>query len=218
MTNLTKAELRTIFDSLSRLLPPGSLPRDPGELVRIGEVRERVARMIEEQRQTLERGELVFTWRVPREHAMTMNEYAGKKGWVKQKIRKALDDSLRRELERGIFPKALLHGAQRRRWLRATRFSPRRIDELSVDVIGGKCPTDALVRGGVLADDDHEHLHREARWEKTKPGNTHLLVEVFEMSCEGASVGEPTDVQVEQIRHAPGFMTEVIKNGEVKQR
>lgn len=187
MTALKKAELRTIHQSLQRLQPPGSLPKDPEELVRIEEARVVVARMIEEYRPLPERGALVLTWRVAREHAMTMNEYSGKKGWVKKKIRQELDRQLLALID--PIPGAVIYG-KRRRWVRVTRFSPRKVDEVSADTIGGKCPIDALVRVGVLADDTQALLVREPRWEPTAPGNTHVLVEVFEVTEEGSREGE----------------------------
>lgn len=201
---LNKADLRTIYASLARLLPPGSLPKKPEEVVEIDRVRERIAAMIREYAPELERGELVFSWRVPREQALTMNAYSYKKGWAKKKMRGALDAKIRELLP--DWPKASLHGAMRRRWVRVTRFSTQRVDDLSIDVLGGKMPVDALVRMGILCDDNEAGAHREPRWEKTQKGNTHVLVEVFEMVPEGTH-------EEDEIEHKPAPVLPPRKEG-----
>ncbi len=211
---LNKADLRVLYASLTRLLPPQQLPTEPAEVVAISGVREIVASMIREYAPLPERGPLVFSWRVPKEQALTMNSYSGTRGWVKKKIRKALDDQLISMLKTSAFPGALMHGAQTRRWLRATRFSPRRVDELSADIIGAKCPIDALVRAGILAEDDDAHLIREAIWEKCRPGGTHLLVEVFEVRAEGTHADDAVEfVDTRLPPRVPGEMTAWLKKG-----
>lgn len=106
-----------------------------------------------------------------------------------------------------------MHGSQQRRWLRATRFSTKVVDDVSVDVVGGKMATDALVRAGVLADDDAKHLIREARMEKTKPGNTHLLLEVFTVVDEQRHSAAPTHATIKQLERTPGPMTQMMLGG-----
>ncbi len=210
---LTKADLRTIFTSLGRLLPPGSLPTDPEEVVRIADTQEAVAAAIRDYAPVLERGELVFSWRVPREQALTLNAYAHKKGWAKKKMRQALDDKIREMLP--SFPKAELHGGMRRRWVRVTRFSTQRVDDLSIDVLGGKMPVDALVRLQILVDDNDKWTFREPRWEKTERGNTHVLVEVFEMVEEGDGKHEhdtPKSTKIEQLIRKPGAFTKWLRD------
>lgn len=189
MTTLTKLEYQRLHAHLGRLLPPGGRPLNAAELVEVGGLQEKLARIVAELRPAEEKGELVLTWRVPRELALTLNEYAYTKKWVKKKIVAKLDEQLRTLML--THPKAAMHGSQLRRWVRVTRFSMKQIDELSVDVLGGKMPIDALVRCGVVADDDAKHMIREARWEKTQRGNTHVLVEVWTVTTEGRPVEEP---------------------------
>lgn len=205
---LTKGDLRVMAEHLASLRPPGPRPLTAEQLVRLDEVIAKVHGLIEIARAAPERGELVFEWRVPKEWALTLNVYAQKKGWQKKKLGEAMDDALRTLLPQ--FPKALLHGSQQRRWLRATRFSTKVVDDVSVDVVGGKMATDALVRAGILADDDAKHLVREARSAKTKPGNTHLLVQIYEVVDEGRGTPEPTHARIQQLERAPGPMTQMI--------
>jgi hypothetical protein len=210
-TSLTKAELRTIRETLAPLLVPPARPLTAEQMVQVGAVLERVDHVIANTRPAPERGELVFEWRVPREWALTLNQYAHKKGWAKKKLRAEMDAAILALLP--AFPKAPTHGSQQPRWLRATRFSTKVVDDVSVDVLGGKMATDALVRCGVLADDDSTHLIREARSEKTKPGNTHLLMQVYMVVSEGAAADEPKDACVEQVRREAGFFTKAIVEG-----
>jgi hypothetical protein len=204
----TKDDLSFMHSSLARLLPPGGRTFNAAESVRADEVMSKLHARIVAALSAPERGELVFSWRVPREWAMTLNEYAGKQGWAKKKIKQALDDDIRKHVP--SFPKAMLHGAKVQRWVRVTRFSSRKPDEISVDSIGGKCPVDALVRCGVLHDDNQAFVIREPRWEKSRPGNTNALIEVFEVAAHQVATPEPTDSEVTQIVHAPGFMTKAI--------
>lgn len=190
---LNKVDLRTIFTSLTRLLPPQSLPTEPAEVVAIADVRQIIATMIREYAPLPERGDLLFSWRVPREQALTMNAYAHKKGWMKKKMRVELDKQVNELLP--TFPRAPLHGAKVRRWLRVTRFSTQRVDDLSIDILGGKMPVDSLVRCGILADDNDAMAFREPRWEKTQRGNAHVLVEVFDMRAEGTHAGDESCVE-----------------------
>lgn len=191
MTRLTKLDLRTIWNSLARLLPPGSLPKEPEELVEIERVRSLVAQLLKEEQERPERGARVLVWRIPASHALTMNAYSYKRGWVKKQMRGELDQWIT-ELIKDV-QGAIAYGDNHRRWVRVTRFSPQRVDELSVDVLGGKMAIDALVRVGVLVDDDDAHLVREPLWMKTKRGNTHVLVEVFEVATEAVPIGDPED-------------------------
>jgi hypothetical protein len=186
---LNKADLRLIYTSLGRLIPPFGRAPDAAEVVAIGQLRDVVADAIRDFAPVLERGELVFSWRVPREQALTMNAYAHKKGWMKKKMRQELDKV--------------------RRWVRVTRFSTQRVDDLSVDILGGKMPVDALVRCGVLSDDNDAMAFREPRWEKTERGNTHVLVEVFTIreETEGHENDDPPDTTIAQIVRKPGPFT-----------
>lgn len=208
---LNKADLRRLWTSLTRLLPPQQLPNEPEEIVAIGELRKVVAKMIVEYAPALERGELIFSWRVRREEALTMNAYAHKKGWMKKKLRVELDRQVNELVAASNVPGLLLCGTKKRRWLRVTRFSTQRVDDLSIDVLGGKMPVDALVRCGVLADDNDAMAHREPRWEKTARGNTHVLVEVFEIREEGSHENDesPAGTVVQLVRE-PGEFTKFL--------
>ncbi len=62
-------------------------------------------------------------------------------------------------------------------------------------------PIDALVHAGVLYDDAPKHLEREALVATTSRGNTHVLIEVFEMSDDGTHEHDaPKDGKVEQVQ------------------
>jgi hypothetical protein len=204
---LNKADLRLIYTSLGRLIPPFGRAPDAAEVVAIGQLRDVVADAIRDFAPVLERGELVFSWRVPREQALTMNAYAHKKGWMKKKMRQELDKAVVDLLP--VWPRALMNGAKVRRWVRVTRFSTQRVDDLSVDILGGKMPVDALVRCGVLSDDNDAMAFREPRWEKTERGNTHVLVEVFTIreETEGHENDDPPDTTIAQIVRKPGPFT-----------
>lgn len=205
----TKADLRSLYAMLTRLLPPGQLPTRPEDVVEVGRLRDLTSEVIRDLAPVMERGEKVLEWRIPREQAPRLNEYAYMKIWQKNRLRKELDDQLCK-LKRK-WKKADLNGAQKRRWLRVTRFSTMKIDDVSVDVLGGKMPVDSLVRCGVLVDDNIAFTHREALWEKTARGNTHVLVEVFEMRIEGEQHEEPTDGLVSQVIRVEGSLTRAIK-------
>ncbi len=211
MTRLLKKDLRVIYTSLTRLLPPQQLPTDPAEIVAISDARDLVSVLIREYSPMMERGDLVFSWRVPREQALTMNAYAHKKGWMKKRMRAELDKAVVALLPN--YPKALINGAKIRRWLRVTRFSTQRVDDLSIDVLGGKMPVDALVRCGVLADDNDAMAFREPLWEKTARGNTHVLVEVFEMKVEGTHLDDdPKHAEIRQLdARARGLFTKMFE-------
>lgn len=211
MTTFTKADLRAISEHLASLRPPGPRPLTADQLVKINEVIEKAHHLIATTRAAPERGELIFEWRVPREHALTLNQYAQAKGWQKKKLAAAMDDAIQKLLP--LYPKALLHGAKTKRWLRATRFSTKVTDEVTVDVLGGKMPCDRIVRAGILADDDAAHVIREARSEKTKPGNTHLLVQVFTIVEHQVDTPEPSDHAIEQLVRTPGLMTQMLIDG-----
>lgn len=191
MSALTKGELVALHRIVTAAHLPAELRRDLDleERVRAGELAERLARVIAELRPVEEKGELVLSWRIARQQAPTLNEYAFLKGWQKKRLRGELDALLRGLLP--AWPKADLHCAQRKRWVRATRFSPNRVDEVSLDVLGAKMPLDALTRCGVLHDDDGAFLVREGRWEKCKRGETCVLLEVFEVTTEGKPVAAP---------------------------
>ena len=65
--------------------------------------------------------------------------------------------------------------------MRVTRHSSRALDEVAVDVCGGKVAVDRLVHGEVLAGDSAKHLVREAAWMQCKPKEGKLVVDVHEL-------------------------------------
>lgn len=209
MNEFTKDDLRDLLVAVEHVQLFGQIGTDIK--VRLGSVATKLQARIKAALSAPERGELVLTWRVPREQSLTLNQYAQAKGWQKKKLRNALDDALRATLPG--FPKALLHGAQLQRWVRVTRFSTQRVDELSVDLLGGKMPTDSLVRCGVLHDDNERFMIREPRWEKTKPGTTHVLIEVFAVATHEVAAAEPSFAPVKQIVRESGPMTQAILGG-----
>ena len=190
MTVLTKADLRDLYGLVTALQPPGRAV-SLAEVVRAGELAGKIATMVAEHRAVLEKGALVLSWRIPREMAPTLNEYAFMKGWQRKKRRAELDAALRGLLP--DFPRAELHVAKRQRWVRATRFSTQAVDDISLDVLGAKMPLDSLVRMDVLSDDNASFLIREGRWEKCKRGETSVLLEVFEVTTDGRDIAEPVN-------------------------
>lgn len=207
-TALSKPDLRIIYNALGRALPLGAPAKDPQEIVDISRVRALVEKMFDEVRSATERGVKVLEWRLPRARAPRLNEYAYLKVWMKDRLRKELDDEARELMKR--WPAADLYGAQKTRWVRVTRFSRNKIDELSVDVVGGKMPIDSLVRVGILHDDNQRFLIREARQLTTSHGNTHVLIEVFEVADEEVPCDEPKDAKVEQVVRTRGKLTKHI--------
>lgn len=127
--------------------------------------------------------------------APSLNEYNGLVGWQKAKLRKAMDKAIL--VERGRWARArcgsketpsivkgkvrISRSGGRRRLVVVTRYSSRRPDELSCDVLGGKMPIDRLVLAGVLAGDDDAALVREGRWERVPDGDGRVVVDVFEL-------------------------------------
>lgn len=205
---LTKGDLYFAAEHLASLRPPGPRPLTAEQLVRLDSVITKMHGLIDTVRAAPERGELVFSWRVPAEYGMTLNEYAGKPSWSKKKIKRAIDAQVVGLLP--AYPKAALHGAQLRRWVRVTRFSARRPDEISCDSIGGKCLLDSLTRNNVIHDDNDKWLVREAQWVKAKPGETQVLIEVWSIAHEGTSVEPPKVGTVQQIKYERGPMTKAI--------
>ncbi len=78
------------------------------------------------------------------------------------------------------------HGGVRR-GVRVIRRSSRQIDELSIDVVGGKIPIDRLVDAFVLGGDSAAWLDRKAEWEYAEPEHGSLTVEVYDLAPEIAT-------------------------------
>lgn len=125
----------------------------------------------------------------------TMNVYGSMPKWKRSLVYKALDERIGLHLRQGGWPRGRGVGEVRAKMVRGrvktevvtgerravvvTRHSSRRVDEFSVDVIGGKVPVDRLVIAGILAGDSAKWLERVARWERAAPGEGKLAVEVF---------------------------------------
>jgi hypothetical protein len=212
---LTKADLRCIWTNLNRHLPPGGRPPTPEDLVEIGDVLTKVAALIESDAGLTQRGRKIFEWRLHAKDAPTQNEIRGL-AWgspfaIKSK-EKRIDTLLAAVIE--ATPGALVHGNKTKRWVRVTRFSPSSVDDpTAVDAIGGKMPLDALVRAKVLNDDTESMCHREGGSRKTRKGNVHVLVEVFEMAEVEAFDPGPIDAEMPpRTRAKPGtFVDEVLE-------
>ncbi len=181
---LTKLELQEIHAILEGVV----WGRPAAGHHRVADLADRVKHVVQAMRPVEEKGRLVLAWPLATDLAPTLNRFAYMKGWQKKKLCQRLDADL---LERGILAGSKLNGAQRRRWVRVTRFSTRRVDEESVDVLGGKLPIDALTRAGVFVDDSQVWLKREGLCRSCKRGETSVLVEVFEVTTEGQPVAEP---------------------------
>lgn len=69
----------------------------------------------------------------------------------------------------------------RKRSIRVTRYSSRKPDEISADIIGGKIAIDRLVQAEILRDDSSEWLKREAYWQQVPRGQGKVVIEVFEI-------------------------------------
>lgn len=196
-----KTEIRKIRVHLARLMPPGGRPPNAEEVVEIGELLKRTDELIAAHAGGVERGRKVLEWRLPQADAPTQNEIRGfafRNPFILKSISKRVDKELTALLDQT--PGALVYG-KAKRWVRVTRFTtqPAQIDDPSaIDALGGKCAVDALVRCGVLVDDTPTFCHREGSVMKTKAGNVHLLVEVFETAEEQIPDPGPVDAPVEQ--------------------
>lgn len=134
------------------------------------------------------------------ELAPTMNQYASMPGWKRAIARKTVDQRIAaarfvwarwsadkkvdRRIVGGKLREKVVGG--KRRLVVVTRRSSRRVDESSVDVMGGKLPIDRLVLAGVLAGDSAKWLERRARWEPAPTGQGEVVIEVFELEQEEA--------------------------------
>jgi hypothetical protein len=143
--------------------------------------------------ETVEEGKLVFQLRLPlvlvaidkkgRKQTMplaaTMNVFAGMAPWQIGRVREYLDGLILAELPRWPGCRALVPG--RRRLVRATRYSTKEPDELSLDHAGCKILLDRAVLAGLLEGDAREHIVRDGRWEKASPKKGSLLFQIFEI-------------------------------------
>ncbi len=187
MTELTRAELRTIYTLLN-----ASRDRD------VPALQEKIRIILAERAGVRELGAKVFELQLPlsvqhvlvrgkkagkivtRSLAPTLNVYGSMKVFARAELYKELDARILAELAK--WPRARLRGAARPRAVRVTRRSSVMPDEITVDVIGGKVPVDRLVIAGVLVGDSAGLLLREAQWQQVPPKGGSLLVEVFELA------------------------------------
>lgn len=132
------------------------------------------------------------------ELAPTMNQYASMPGWKRAIARAAVDrrvaaarfvwarwsadKKVDRHIVGGKLREKVVGG--KRRLVVVTRRSSRRVDEISVDVAGGKLPIDRLVVAGVLAGDSAKWLDRRARWEPAPTGEGEVVIEVFDVEAK----------------------------------
>jgi hypothetical protein len=135
--------------------------------------------------------------------ASTLNEYAGMKGWARAKARTAVDKrivvaraswprwhcgvQMRAKVVGGEVVKVPVAGTGRRRLVRVVRRSSRRIDEVSLDVVGGKLPVDRLKIAEIITGDSARWLEREAAWEPCDPGDGRVIVEVYDLPASLAA-------------------------------
>lgn len=181
-TTLSKADVRDLHGLVTAHQPPGRTITLE-EIVRAGELAEKLAIVVQEMRPVEERGACVLVWRLPKEWALTQNEMAGlrHRRHMLKTIGTKLADDLRRLLP--AWPSASLNCARKRRWIEVRRFSPRRPDDRkSADSIGAKQAIDMLTTVGVIVDDNEDWIIRDADWLKCKPGDTHVVLRVFDVA------------------------------------
>lgn len=132
--------------------------------------------------------------------APTMNALRGMPTFSKQNARKVIATHIadaRKQWPKAAWGgrrEAVKHGnttrvspvGGERRFVRVTRFSSRRPDDLSPDVIGAKLALDQLVAAGILGDDSDAWCAREGRWEAAPTGQGRLRIEVFTLTGEDA--------------------------------
>ncbi|RTL27859.1 MAG: hypothetical protein EKK55_05555 [Rhodocyclaceae bacterium] len=146
---------------------------------------------------------------VERPYAPTMNEYANLRTFEKDKLRKAIDGVIFGLKARwpawnmGVRAVGVLRGAGkkqragvdlvggRRRVAVVTRFSSQPVDEISVDILGGKMLIDRLVAAHVLRGDDAEWLARVPRWKLAAPEEGRVVVDVHEIEPLTVPEGTP---------------------------
>lgn len=126
-------------------------------------------------------GGMVFEMELPLNLAPSMNVYSSLEGWQRDKLRNSIDWHIVAAVSnwRGS---VLPVGAIRKRLVLVTRHSSSRIDEISVDVAGGKAAIDRLVLARVLAGDSAKFLTRRAAWKQAPPGKGSFNVRVFELA------------------------------------
>ncbi len=199
---LTKDQNRRVLGFLvkyQQALMTGEVRPDPVEAAMdyatLGALIGAYQEIVHTQAHAVERGAKILELRLNPEHAPTQNEMSaifGRRLFVKKRISQELDRKLQAEI---ATTPSLRLAAGAMRWVRVTRFTPqvKLVDDAAVDAIGGKMPVDALVRAGILAGDTPKHVRREAHVLPTKRGNTHVLLELFEIAREEVPDPGPQD-------------------------
>ena len=189
MTALTKLELQALHSLVTAHLPPGR-PLSVEEVVRAGDLRDRLASVVDAIRPVEEPGDLVLEWRIPREWTAPKSG-KGLRPWVLGQLKDKLGDDLRRN----VLPKwrrADLLCAHRRRWVQVRRFSNKKPDRPRCpDCLGARQAIDLLKDTGVIVDDSPDWTVDDTNWISCKQGQTHVIVRVFELSAEGRHWPEP---------------------------
>ena len=75
-------------------------------------------------------------------------------------------------------------GPGRRRIVEFTRCSSVSVDELAIDILGGKILIDRLVWAGILRGDTGEDIVRRGRWRKAPPKQGFVKLAVYEIPRE----------------------------------
>lgn len=130
--------------------------------------------------------------------APTMNTLRGMPVFSKQNARKIIAERI--AAERARWPDAHWGGQReavqrgkstrmspvggKRRYVRVTRFSSRRPDDLGPDAMGAKLALDQIVQAGILGDDSDAWCERKGQWEPANPKEGMLVLEVFELVGE----------------------------------
>lgn len=213
---LTKRNLRTTIARLESLRPPGPRPLTAEELVEVNGLIEKYRALHESVRPRPERGRKLFEWRIPCSIAPTQNEATSwnrRSPHLFKKAKGILSAQLAKIVE--AHPDADLFGAQRKRWVRVTRFTlqPKNVDEERIDAIGGKLPVDVLKHAGLIVNDSKEWLERRAHVMKTSKGNKHVHVELFEVAEIEVPCGPPLDGPAPPDPLDRGVTTKAILNG-----
>lgn len=134
--------------------------------------------------------------------APSLNEYSGMAPWMLKAARAELDRRIRERCGyhpacdcgsvRNVVMKQVKHNERvsdveklevsggRKRIIEVVRYSSQEVDELAVDILGGKLVVDRLIWAGVIAGDDRTKLVRVPRWVRCSPGDARLEVRVYE--------------------------------------
>ena len=135
--------------------------------------------------------------------APSLNEYAGMEPWTLTLAREHVDRLIRERCghfraydcgsNRVVTRKIIKRGGRkteqdflsvtggRQRIIEVVRHSSREVDEVAVDILGGKLVVDRLTWAGVIAGDQRKQLVRIPRWVRAKPDEGKLVVRVYEM-------------------------------------